>query len=231
MIVQDRELESAYGYDSTFSPDLPSVMVGTREEQHPFPPAQAGQAREPYRDYHTSFVEELATRSTHAWIPVTAWQVADYQTADQGYESPADSGVYEYIASWVPYPTQQIGTRTILRPVSRWFSYVNMRLHQMAEHQLTSHAYPDAPIIQRAWSEAVSLFPLSAPTPSVVPSDEGGVAYVWHKRGWDLEIDVRQDGAMVWARNRNLSNEETWYGSLDDYRERVFKLLRDLSKA
>jgi hypothetical protein len=89
--------------------------------------------------------------------------------------------------------------------------------------------YPSPFLIELAWYTAHEVLPASAPTPSVVPSEDGGVEFVWHKRNWDIELDVEPGGSSVWARNRETG--ETWSGVLGGLRERLSDLLVKLSDA
>ena len=74
---------------------------------------------------------------------------------------------------------------------------------------------------------ALRLFRANTPTPSVVPSEDSGVQFVWHKAGWDLELEIGSDGEYVWARNR--VSGETWHGALTSLLPRVSELLNLLA--
>jgi len=121
----------------------------------------------------------------------------------------------------------------------RWFNYVESRLGDLERfvEEPDIEAYPKPPLetIQTARSLALTWFAIDTPTPSVVPSEEGGVQYVWHKGGWDFEITVERQGTVVWA--HNIRDGESWSGSLDECGSQVARVLdclgrlRDLSGA
>ena len=96
----------------------------------------------------------------------------------------------------------------------RWFNYLKRRLDYLQNYQVPDaaddDAYPKPPeeTIKRAWQVAYKLFDVDTPTPSVVPADEGGVEFAWHKNGWDLVISALPEETLVWARNRSLG--ERW---------------------
>jgi hypothetical protein len=82
-------------------------------------------------------------------------------------------------------------------------------------------------VIARAWTEGLGILDDGTPTPSVVPSDECGVTFVWHKGGWDVEVTFEATGTMVWAHSRQ--SDDTWYGELDTHREVLRQLLREIA--
>jgi hypothetical protein len=87
--------------------------------------------------------------------------------------------------------------------------------------------YPGEPVLARAWNVALNNIGAAVPTPSVVPGEEGTVQLIWHKAGWDLELEIDALESSVWARNR--STGETWHGSLDEHWQRFSSVLRDLA--
>jgi hypothetical protein len=111
------------------------------------------------------------------------------------------------------------------RTSSRWHWYVSRRLRELeaGEYDFTDLQVPTSQVVQRARDVASSLFKPETPTPSVVPSGEGDVLYIWHKAGWDLEIDIGPEGTAVWARDRHAGRE--LYGSLEEQRAWVSGLL------
>ena len=73
-------------------------------------------------------------------------------------------------------------------PRLRWLHYVSSRLRTMSER--TSDAelpVIDVRVINRALDLAHRLFPPNVPPPSVGTTDDGGVDFVWHRGGWDVE--------------------------------------------
>lgn len=111
------------------------------------------------------------------------------------------------------------------RSDSRWYRYVSQRLRELqhGEYDFTGFEIPAWEVIERARFLANSLFEPGHPTPSVVPSEEGDVLYIWHKAGWDLEIDVGLEEITIWAHNRRNGSE--WYGALEELRAFVVELL------
>ncbi len=111
------------------------------------------------------------------------------------------------------------------RTSSRWYRYVTKRLRELqdGEYDFTDLQVPTSQVVQRARDVANNLFRPETPTPSVVPSGEGDVLYIWHKAGWDLEIDVGPEGTAVWARDRHAGRE--LYGSLEEQQAWVSSLL------
>lgn len=124
--------------------------------------------------------------------------------------------------------TASLGTREGHLALSRWAPYVARRLLEMSDRTpVPGIKYPTRSVLERAWYLASAFFPESTPTPSVVPSHDGNVTFVWHKQNWDVEIDVDPRTVAVWARNRTTG--ETWQGEQNDVRARFSGLLRELS--
>jgi hypothetical protein len=115
----------------------------------------------------------------------------------------------------------------------RWFNYVNRRLSEFenyAEPALDDDdAYPRPPssTILEAWKVAHGLFDAATPTPSVVPAEEGGVEFAWHKYSWDLVISVLTEETSVWVRNR--VGGENWCFPLSERSDKVREVLKELS--
>jgi len=153
----------------------------------------------------------------------------------EGAERPIDagSGAVEarYDDAWaaradVIDTAQRLSTRGPAETAA-WRGYVLGRLGQMLIEGEGRDAYPDASVIGRAWAEISPLFGPRTPTPSVVPSDDNGIAFVWHKKGWDVEIEVNAVEASVWAHRR--SDASNWYGSLAENRKRLVTLLNEMT--
>lgn len=111
----------------------------------------------------------------------------------------------------------------------RWVNYVDRRLSEFAslpEHPNDPESYPRPfdEALARARRVAWTHFRAETPTPSVVPTRDRGVDFVWYKGGWHLELSVEQEGDLVWA--HNLSTGELWEGSLDE-RSGDLRLLLD----
>ncbi len=122
-----------------------------------------------------------------------------------------------------------IGILTTQEP-SRWKEYVSKRLVQIearAADETSEDPYPSAELVRVAHLVVARLFSPSTPTPSVVPSEEGGVSFVWHKGGLDVEIEVGEDEIFVCA-NRRASGD-SFYGSLTEHYELIQGVLRYLA--
>jgi hypothetical protein len=111
------------------------------------------------------------------------------------------------------------------RSDSRWRSYVLQRIGELRKGtgDFTGLRKPSALVVDRAWLLATVLFRSDTPTPSVIPSEDGEVLYVWHKAGWDLEISVGSEEIAVWAYDRNGGT--TFSGSFAEERARLLDLL------
>jgi hypothetical protein len=136
--------------------------------------------------------------------------------------------------------TQDVGPfssgtlQTQISPLTnmRWGPYVWTRLAAMRSQSDSIDriaGYPTPEVINRAWDEALTLFPLAMATPSVIPSDEGSVVFVWHKKGWDIEIEVDEGDTTIWARHRTDLALGRLDGRVADQRDRVVALLKSLS--
>lgn len=123
------------------------------------------------------------------------------------------------------YPDPKQPVLSINRSDSRWYRYVSQRLRELrsGRYDFSGFQIPAPETVDRAHSLATSIFKPEHPTPSVVPSEEGDVLYIWHKAGWDLEIDVGLEEISVWAHDRRTGGE--WYGSLEELRAPVVALL------
>jgi len=60
----------------------------------------------------------------------------------------------------------------------------------------------------------------------VVPSEDGNVSFVWHKGGWDIEVEVAYQDAEIWA--DHASGAQSWSGSVWENGDQLRELLRDL---
>jgi len=119
-------------------------------------------------------------------------------------------------------------TRQVNISRSRWYAYVTKRLAELASGRTD---YSDMPLpphaaCARALTLAENLFDLNTPTPSVVPSEEGTVVFVWRSQALELEIEVGSEETEVWAYDRPGGN--VWSGQLEDRRASVSALLGSL---
>jgi hypothetical protein len=100
--------------------------------------------------------------------------------------------------------------------VTRWGAYVEQRLGEMerGEGDYTELRQPTAATVAHARRIAAGTFRDTTPTPSVVPTADGGIDFVWHKNGYDVEITVTETEARIWAHQRETG--DTWNSSLPD---------------
>lgn len=94
---------------------------------------------------------------------------------------------------------------TLTKSDSRWHKYVAQRLEALrkGEGDFTGLRRPSELVVDRAWDFAAEAFRSDTPTPSVVPTEDGDILFVWRKAGWELEIEIGAAEDTVWARNRD----------------------------
>ncbi len=115
-------------------------------------------------------------------------------------------------------------TREVAQARSRWFHYVARRLAELATGQSVSDMpAPSAVLCNEAFRVAEWLFDPDTPTPSVVPSEDGAVLFVWRSQPLELEIEIGPEEASVWAYER--SRGIIWSGLLEEQRVRFSSLL------
>ena len=100
--------------------------------------------------------------------------------------------------------------------MTRWGTYVERRLGELerGEGDYTGLRKPSAGTIAHARKVAAETFRDDTPTPSVVPTAEGGIDFLWRKNGYDVEICVTETEADSWARQRATGDE--WAAPLPD---------------
>jgi hypothetical protein len=125
----------------------------------------------------------------------------------------------------IPISPQNASDLEKLKSDSRWHKYVYERIQELqnGEDDFSELPQPASFVIDRAWQVATRVLHPDTPSPSVVPSDDGDVVFVWHKARWDLEIEVGPEEVTVWAHSRNTG--EMFSGTLDEHLERVSGLL------
>lgn len=85
---------------------------------------------------------------------------------------------------------------------------------------------PQPEAVRRALGEVVRFMGVDTPTPCVVPTLDGGVQFVWHKGGWDVEVEVEVGPNDTISTDRSRPNDlETepvggWRGSVAGQRPR-----------
>lgn len=116
----------------------------------------------------------------------------------------------------------------------RWLPYVARRLNELASrsNEPTPEAIgaPDPWVLKHALVVLSEWLSDDTPTPSVVPTPDGGVQFVWHKSGWDIEIEVLPSETYVWGRNRNDTGRE-FSGDLPERAPELQAALREMSTA
>jgi hypothetical protein len=60
----------------------------------------------------------------------------------------------------------------------------------------------------------------------VVPSEDGEVAFIWHRSGWQLQLTVGYGPAEAWA--HHVSSGNIWSGPLSALLTPVQNLLKEL---
>jgi hypothetical protein len=126
----------------------------------------------------------------------------DEQSQRSPHVTEAHGGTRDVYA--LPKPRPESFTSSLPVEFSPSVMYVRDRLRQMViRSQVELEPYPPDWLIQSAWNRAWQLILPGMPTPSVVPSEDGNVALVWHKRGWDAEVEFGPSETDVWAANRD----------------------------
>lgn len=115
---------------------------------------------------------------------------------------------------------------------TRWGPYVSERLTALLRDEGRGEwegEWPSPVAVLSARDVAGQCMPTGAPTPSVVPAEDGNVVLVWHKGGWDIEVKVdRESYAGVWARK---TDGRRFAGPLDEHRDELGTLLSELGAA
>jgi hypothetical protein len=125
-------------------------------------------------------------------------------------------------------PTLRVRLR-VAEKAPRWLPYVVTRLGELAHLAYepdddVSSPHPEA--VKRALPELVRFMGSDTPTPSVVPTFDGAVQFVWHKGGWDIEVEVGPKETLFWAQRRDGTT--AWHGSLDEHLDTIRAVLSNL---
>src|SRR5260370_12404857 len=101
----------------------------------------------------------------------------------------------------------------------RWQRYVSRRLAalRLGAFDFTGLQIPTPWIVDRASIVAKAYLHPDTPPPSVVPTKDGDILFIWRKAGWDLQIEIGSEGTTAWAYHRGSGAE--WSGSLDERQE------------
>jgi hypothetical protein len=88
--------------------------------------------------------------------------------------------------------------------MTRWGAYVSQRLDELerGEGDCTGLRRPSAAAVAHARKAAAETFRDTTPAPSVVPTADGGIDFVWHKNGFDVEWCITEADAEFWAHHR-----------------------------
>lgn len=114
-----------------------------------------------------------------------------------------------------------------LNEYSRWYGYVASRIADLSERSETREAIATE-ALQCTWNTVRTLLHRNAATPSVLPGSDGGVVLVWHKKGWDVEVEVEPAGEVaVWAQNPLTG--DMFSGAVEDYRDELRDVIALLS--
>jgi hypothetical protein len=116
-------------------------------------------------------------------------------------------------------------TRAFVQAGIRWSSYITRRLAalRMSGNDFTGLKVPSPWIVDRAWAVANSYFRPNTPPPSVVPTEDGDILFIWRKAGWELHIEISSEEATAWAYNRKSGR--SWSGSLGERQPEFYTLL------
>lgn len=164
-----------------------------------------------------------------------AHQVTITDTAFGSFEpaTPSSAGS----SAFIHRPQRVIRVRVASEALTpSWLSYVLRRLNQLSDQpgpsDETDAPRPDPAALTRALPVLLSVLGpmgVDAPAPSVVPTAEFGVQFVWHRAGWDVEVEVGPAQTLVWAQNRSVGT--MWEGNLDERRSELGDVLRAMMGA
>ena len=163
----------------------------------------------------------------------TALLPASSLPAASGYQPVLNDPFASATTHTIPMPYDASGSATdvINFIVPRWRRYVEQRLRELSlgAHNFTGLRVPSGHVVDLAARVAQDWFYPDTPTPSVLPSEDGEVLFVWHKAGWDLEIIVGPGGAEIWAYDRGSGKELS--GSLEELGYATSRVLMRLAQA
>lgn len=112
----------------------------------------------------------------------------------------------------------------------RWTAYVMRRLDELERgegRELWEGQWPGSKVVQAARRLALETFPPGIPAPTVTPTLEGRVAFLWTSAGWWAEAEVTPDGVEYWALQMGQEGA-TIEGSMPEHSSIIRRLLRGL---
>ena len=164
----------------------------------------------------TNFVHGLAPRDD-----AVQNRPAETERTEEAGERRLESG------SYLTHGAMANASTTPRSEFSPSLMYVRSRLLQMRERSKYELApYPGEVLLANAWYHADGLLMPGTPAPSVVPSEDGNVSFVWHRGGWEIEIEIDYDEAEIWA---DHASGESWSGSVWQDLDQLRTLLRGLT--
>lgn len=186
----------------------------------------------------------IVASHTNRWIYLPAAGAAALVIGTNVVPSPTaaqDFPAYSYVQTGTSSPFA-IATDTLIARIDdqlssraeafnvkivRWNKHVVQRLEELRAgvFDFTGLQVPQEQVVDQAWNIASNNFYSNTPPPSVLPSDEGEILFIWHKSGWDVQITVGSEETTIWAYDRNSGNE--FSGSLAS-RQREFANLLDI---
>jgi hypothetical protein len=112
----------------------------------------------------------------------------------------------------------------------RWQRYVSRRLAalRLGAFDFTGLQIPTPWIVDRASIVAKAYLHPDTPPPSVVPTKDGDILFIWRKAGWDLQIEIGSEGTTAWAYHRGSGAE--WSGSLEERQAELSQVLATMSQ-
>ena len=115
--------------------------------------------------------------------------------------------------------------------MTRWGPYVERRLTEIRGgegRELWDGRWPSPETADWARDVAARALPDNAATPSVVPTEDGAVALIWRKGGWDVELEVRYGCySSLWASHGESGRMLS--GNLGDLLQQFGELMAELA--
>ncbi len=155
-------------------------------------------------------------------MPITGWSGTSVNEAPTFWQTLVAPSTQQSISSIAPPQKRRAEQTNAERRGCRWWEHVQRRFKQLATEPAATGV--TAECLEMAANTLRSVLPLTAPSPSVVPTGEGSVEVFWQKNGWDVIIDIGPNSSTVWIRDRSTSQED--FGQLNDLRDRLAAVLR-----